>query len=41
MRIVAVDTPMDLREGLTRREVDQAMDGHILATGALRFGFGH
>jgi hypothetical protein len=32
---------MDLREGLSRREVDMAMDGHVLATGSLRFSFGH
>jgi Raf kinase inhibitor-like YbhB/YbcL family protein len=41
LRVLALDTPMDLREGLSRREVDMAMDGHVLATGSLRFSFGH
>lgn len=41
LRVLALDTPMDLREGLGRREIDLAMDGHVLATGTLRFSFGH
>ena len=40
-RVIAVDVPLDVREGLTRAEVDTAMDGHLLGEGALTGIFGH
>ncbi len=40
-RVVALDTAMDVREGLTRAEVDATMDGHVLGEGQITAIFGH
>lgn len=34
-RIYALDTVLDLRPGASRKELDQAMQSHVLATGEL------
>lgn len=34
-RIYALDAPLDLERGATRKELDRAMEGHILARGEL------
>lgn len=34
-RLYALDTVLDLDAGVGRAELDQAMEGHILATGQL------
>jgi Raf kinase inhibitor-like YbhB/YbcL family protein len=38
---LAVDRPTDLREGLTRPELDTELDGHLLAEGTLIGTFSH
>jgi Raf kinase inhibitor-like YbhB/YbcL family protein len=40
-RVVALDTMLNLSEGVPRGRVDEAMDGHILGEGALTGLFGH
>lgn len=40
-RVVALDVRLGAREGLTRAEVDQKIDGHMLAEGSLTGVFGH
>ncbi len=34
-RVYALDTRLELREGATRKQVDAAMEGHVLAEGVL------
>ncbi len=40
-RVIALDKMLDLREGASRAQLDQAMDGHILGEGSLMGHFGH
>jgi len=39
-RLYALDTVLDLEAGASRAELDQAMEGHILATGQLMGRYG-
>ena len=40
-RVIALDKMLDLPEGASRSQLDQAMDGHILGEGSLMGHFGH
>jgi hypothetical protein len=40
-KVLAIDVRLGLREGLTRNEVDQKIDGHLLGEGTLTGVFGH
>ena len=40
-RVIALDTMLKLPEGAPKRQVDEAMDGHILGEGSLVGNFGH
>jgi hypothetical protein len=39
-RLFALDAPLDLPAGATRRELTTAMEGHVLGTGELVGGYG-
>ena len=40
-RVYALDVMLNLNEGATRSQLDEAMDGHILGDGSLVGHFGH
>jgi Raf kinase inhibitor-like YbhB/YbcL family protein len=40
-RVIALDTMLKLPEGAPKRQIDEAMDGHILGEGSLVGHFGH